>query len=167
MELDEQIRRSVRRLAEEVGPVQTIIGKVKSVDEDECTCVIIETVGDDELEIPDVRLKPVLDSNEAVIQFPKVDSYALILRLEADEDWMLVSANEIDKFRITIGTQEFEMDGTKFSVKKGSESLKKIFDDTLEGIEQLTVNTNVGPSSVPINLATFAAIKVRVDNFLK
>lgn len=161
MDRKEQIREGIKRLAKGVGPVQSILGIVESVDEGEFTCVIDD--GDNVYN--DVRLRPVLNGNESQTIIPKEGSYAVAIRLEEDEEWMLVAADEIDKYRLVIDTQEFEMDGSKFLLKKGSETMKKIMDDTLEGIEQLTVNTNVGPSSVPINIATFVAIKTRVDNF--
>ena len=164
MDKAEQIRQGIKNLVRPniSSTIATILGKVESVDEDEMTCVIT----DDTNEISDVRLRPVINGNESMTLFPKVGGWALIVKIEEEEDWMLVGADEIDKIRIKVGTSEFEIkDG--FLVKRGTETLKKIFDDLFDAIEQLTVNTNVGPSSVPINVATFAAIKVRVDQLLK
>ena len=164
MDKAEQIRQGIKNLVRPniSSTIATILGKVESVDEDEMTCVIT----DDTNEISDVRLRPVINGNESMTLFPKVGGWALIVKIEEEEDWMLVGADEIDKIRIKVGTSEFEIkDG--FLVKRGTETLKKIFDDLFDAIEQLTVNTNVGPSYVPINVATFAAIKVRVDQLLK
>lgn len=159
MDKKEQIREGIRNLTR---PIATILGKVVSVDEDELTCVVL----DDETEINDVRLRPVINGNESMTLFPKVDGWVLIVRIDTEEDFMVIGADEIDKIRIKVGTSEFEIqDG--FLIKRDDETLKKIFDDLFTAIEQLTVNTNVGPSSVPINAADFAAIKTRVDNLLK
>jgi hypothetical protein len=160
MDKKEQIREGLRDLAKRVGPVQTILATVVSVNEAEFTCVL----NDGDIDIHDVRLRPVLNGNEAQTLIPKAGSYVLAIRIE---EWMLMAADEIDKYRVKIGDMEFEMDGSKFLFKMDSETLKKIMDDLLDAIEQLTVNTNVGPSSVPINIASFIAIKTRVDNFLK
>lgn len=168
----EEIRAKLAELASLYGPANTLLAKVKSVNEAEFTCVL-EDDDDAELVYDDVRLRPVLDGNESVTLVPKIGTWALAIRMEDDEDWMLLAAGEMEKIimkanskiSLKVGDREFTID-SKFLVKKGTETLKKIMDDTLDAIQQLTVNTNVGPSSVPINAATFAAIKTRISNFL-
>jgi phage baseplate assembly protein gpV len=75
------------------------------------------------------------------------------------------TANE---YSIKNGTTEFVFNkNTGFKLKKGSEDLAKLINDTLDGIIALTVTASPtgGPTSAPINLATFTAIKLRVTAF--
>lgn len=53
------------------------------------------------------------------------------------------------------------------TLKKGGSGLKKTLDKMLDGICQLTVPTALGPSGVPINLATFQQIKADLPNYLE
>lgn len=53
------------------------------------------------------------------------------------------------------------------TLKKGGSGLKKTLDKMLDGICQLTVPTAVGPSGVPINVATFQQIKADLPNYLE
>ena len=53
------------------------------------------------------------------------------------------------------------------TLKKGGFGLKKTLDKMLDGICQLTVPTALGPSGVPINLATFQQIKADLPNYLE
>lgn len=165
MDKDQQIRDGIKNLAKSAlsSSIVTMLGQVVSVDEAEMTCVVKDYEGN---EIEDIRLRPVINGKESMTLFPKVDGWALIIKIEEEDDWMLIGADEIDKIRIKVGTSEFEIQNG-FLIKRADETLKKIFDDLFTAIEQLTVNTNVGPSSVPINAADFAAIKTRVDNLLK
>lgn len=170
MSKQEETRELLKKFIKGHGPKgNTMLATVTSVNEGEFTCVL----DDDGAEYEDVRLRPVLDGNESITVFPKVGTWALAVRIEEEEDWMVIAVGEADKIKSLaeseiksiVGTSEFTIDDG-FLMKKGAETLKEIMDDLLEGIQQLTVNTNVGPSSVPINIATFVAIQVRVANLL-
>jgi hypothetical protein len=95
MEKAAQIRAMLKKMASEVGPNGTLLATVKSVDEAEQTCVLF----DDDLEIDfyDVRLRPVLDGNTGLTLVPKVGAWALAIRVEDGDDWMLITASEFDK----------------------------------------------------------------------
>lgn len=131
----EQIRESLKDLAKHVGPLNSILGTVVSVDEDEKTCVI----ADDDIEINDVRLSPVLTNKESVIIFPKVDSWVLAIRIEEDADWMIVAAEEIDKYRVVVDDMIFEMSNDKFLVKKGADTLKQVIQLIIEAVQPIVV----------------------------
>lgn len=51
-----------------------------------------------------------------------------------------------------------------FTIKKGGESVKKLFSDLLDKINEITVTTYTGPSGTPINAVDFEAIKTRLDD---
>lgn len=139
MEIDQQIRAALTRLAEKVGPSGTILGKIKSVNEGEFTCVVTETIGEDELDIPDVMLRPVLDGNEGLTLFPKANTWALAIRVEGGEDWMLLAAGEYDKVKLKIGTAIIEQDSTGLLIKKGNDTLKQVIQNIIEATQQIVV----------------------------
>ncbi len=165
MDKKKQIREAISKLAGKVGPVQSILATVVSVDVNEFTCVI----DDGDNEIYDVRLRPVLNGNESMTLVPKVDSFVLAVRIEEDEEWMIVATDEIDKFRVKVGTLEFEMDGNKFLLKKGSENLKKMADDLFDAMlaEKHLTNTGVTINLTPASIAQYQALKARFALFLK
>lgn len=149
----EQIRERIKALAGDVGPLQTLICKVVSVNEDELTCIVDE----DGVEIPDVRLQCVLNGKEGTTIIPKAGCFCLIVRLEDDAEWMLLAADEIDKYRITAGTMLFEMKQGKFMIKSGSENLGKCIDDLIEQIQLIYA---------PKNAAAITAIQLRFKQLL-
>lgn len=95
MERAEQIRQKLKQMAMELGPKCTLLGTVKSVNEAERTIVVY----DDDLDIDfeDVRLRPVLDGNDSLVLVPKQNTWALAVRIEDDDEWMLIAAGEFEK----------------------------------------------------------------------
>lgn len=163
MDKEEQIREAIRRLGSEVGPLHTLLAQVESVDEAALTCTLI----DDDVEIFDVRLSPVLNGNQSVIIFPKINSWVIAIRIEHDEDWMIMAADEIEKYRITIGTQIIEMDGTQVMIKNNNDDLKTLMNDLLNAIINMKFTTNTGVTIELINALDFENIQTRFNAFLK
>lgn len=162
MDKKSQIRQGLKKLAAEHGPLQTMLVQVTSVNEDEFICNVI----DDDVEIFDVRLRPVLNGNTGIVLIPTLQSWVLITRIEEDQEWCVIGVDEVDKVIMVVGECRFEInDG--FLIKKGTETLKKIFDDLIAQIKLIVVPTNVGPSGNPLNGTAFDAIKTRADNLLK
>lgn len=54
-----------------------------------------------------------------------------------------------------------------FTIKKGGESVKKLFSDLLDEINKITVTTYTGPSGTPINATAFELIKTRLDDIFE
>ena len=67
----------------------------------------------------------------------------------------------------TIQNTELILTRNGFTIKKSSESLKKIISDLIDKIVLLTVTTPNGPSGTPINAADFTAIKSRLPNLFE
>lgn len=99
LDKQEQIRQRLKEMASEVGPDFTLLAKVKSVDEVNNLCDLT----DDEsgLDFFDVRLRPVLDDKNSITLVPKVGTWALAVRLEDSDDWMIIAVGEIDKFKLS------------------------------------------------------------------
>lgn len=70
-------------------------------------------------------------------------------------------------YHIKTDTTEFTIDPAGFTLKKGTETLKKIMSDLLDAIIAETHATGTGPSGPPINIADFTAIKTRIGTFFE
>ncbi len=165
----EQIREGLKRIAKNDGPAVSNIAKVKSVDELKAICTLIDEDGQ---EIFNVRLRPVLTGKKSFILVPKVGSYVLAVRVEDDDDWMIIASDEIEKIGYYIGNTIFEIDATGFSFKKENESLKKLMVDLLGAIKAMsftltTPDTINGSTTLLNNSAQFTAIETRINQFLK
>jgi hypothetical protein len=144
-------------------------GLVVSVDDGEKTAVVQpNALSDDDGsgETFVCNLQSISENNDGFIIYPKENTAVMIAEIDGPGEYAIIKTSSIDKVVITIGNQVFTMDGTKFGLVNGGESMKKILDDLLDGINAITVPTNAGPSLEPINAPTFTAIKTRVDNFL-
>lgn len=168
MTTPEQIREGLKEMAKSHGPSVSNIAKVKSVDEAKATCVLID---EDEQEFFDVRLRPVLSGKKSFILVPKVGSYVLAIRVEDDDDWMVIAADEIEKTGYYIDNVIIEIDATGFLLQKENETLKKIMVDLIAAIKDMSfvVTTPSGPGATTIlnNTAQFTTIETRINEFLK
>ena len=107
----EQIREKLRRIASEGGPRVTLLAQVKSVDVDELTCVLYDELEDDEtFDYNDVRLSHVLDGKNSILLIPKVDTWVLAVRIEDDEEWCVISVEEVESILITAAGFTIYMD---------------------------------------------------------
>lgn len=169
MATPEQIRKRFQDLAKEGGPAVSNIAKVKSVDEAKAICVLVDEDGQ---EFFNVRLRPVLSDKKSFILVPKVGSYVLAVRVEDDEDWMVIAADEIEKIGYYIGNTIIEIDTTGFLFQKDNETLKKLMVDLIGAIKAMsfaltTPDTINGNTTLLNNTAQFTAIETRINQFLK
>jgi len=87
------------------GGTNSMLAQVKAVNADECTCTLWDE--DTKLEYSEVRLRPVLDGKESFTLIPKINTWALAVRIENDEDWMLIAVGEADKWKLKCDQVEF------------------------------------------------------------
>lgn len=156
--------------------VPAIVKKVSS--DNECTCEI------EDLEVHDVRLQTIkTGSNESIIVVPEVGSWVILGGIESTEEYLVLSVQRAEKvlaniqggdhvidadgFRWKKGTTEVSVESAGVSVKRGAVSLKSELDALIDAIMAITVTTAVGVSSVPVNIASFASIKVKLGQLLK
>lgn len=149
----EQIRKRLQEIAAQFGPVASLIAKVVSVDESELTCVVEE----DGVEIPGVRLRPVINGQEGITVIPHNGSWVALVRLEDEAEWMVLAVDRVKKYRIVNGTMLFEMDNGKFTIKNGTVNLGKALDDLIIEIQAIYA---------PKNAASIAAIQVQLKQLL-
>lgn len=130
-------------------PEITLLAKVKSVDEEEMTCVLV----DGDVEIPEVRLRPVLDGKQSLTIFPKPGTWCLAVRLEDGDEWMLMAVGEVEKYRINQGNLVFEIEDGKLSVKNDTTDLLTVIKDICEACLQIVVIQGNNPDYVKLNNA--------------
>ncbi|MNF85670.1 hypothetical protein D3C85_112880 [compost metagenome] len=163
MATPEQIRKALKDMAKSDGPAVSNIAKVKSVDETKAICVLVD---EDDQEIFDVRLRPVLTGKKSFILVPKVGSYVLAVRVEDDDDWMVIAADEVTKVAYYVGSTTLELTD-KVHIEAGGENLASLIDDLFEAIAKMVFTTNVGPTIKLVNKPEFEALRTKFKTLLK
>lgn len=149
------VRKSLADFAAKFGPAATLLAKVESVDEDEATCVLIDDEG---LKFFDVRLRAVINGKESTTIYPKPGAFVLAVRIEGAEDWMVLWADELTKYRAKIGQTIFEQDESKLELSNNVTSLKSLLNDIVD--EMLAIYA-------PKNVAAITAIKTKIPQLFK
>lgn len=68
---------------------------------------------------------------------------------------------------VKSGTTEHRITDSGHTVKRGTESVKKILEDLIDAILAETHPTAVGPTGPPINAAVYQAIKLRIPTLFE
>lgn len=152
MDKPTQIRQRIKELATEVGPAATMLAKVVSVNEGAQTCTLKDD--DTELEYFDVRLRPVVDGKKSFAFIPKVNTWALAVRIEGEDDWMVVAVGEINKCLLSASQVVFN-EGTFGGLIK-IEELKSELDKVNEILQSLMAVISGTPIPEPGNSAPSA-----------
>jgi hypothetical protein len=165
MSKQDEIRQSLDERIKRIATAPTVLAIVKSVNENDKTCVLDE----DGLEIIDVRLTPVIDDAQGLVIYPKLNTWALAVRIEHSNEWHLISCKEVFKYSLKVGATTFEITEAGVKIEKGNDSLKSCLNDMSKQMRLLTVPVvAVGsPSGVPVNAPAFAAIEKRINNILQ
>jgi hypothetical protein len=151
----EQLRQRLAQYAGQYGPAATVIGRIKEVDEQAGSCTV-----DDEQGAPyyGVRLTPVLSGQQNLVLIPATNCYGLMLRLENEEDWYLLWAAQIDKWKLHAAGYSLEVDAEGFKVANATDGLREIMTDLV---------TEILAIYAPKNVANIMAIQTRINNLLK
>jgi hypothetical protein len=131
--------------------------------------------------IEGVMISSVSGVEDGVIVVPKEGSHVVIASIDGPGIWTVVKTCEIEKAILKIGSVTCTAESTGIIVECGNttvdigtiikigtagESLFGILNDLLIAMTLMTVTTSTGPSSVPINLASFNALQTRLGNLL-
>lgn len=162
MATEEQLREGFQNLAKRFGPAVSNIAVVKSVNENEATCILID---EDEQEYVDVRLRPVLTGNKSFLQIPKVGTQVLAIRIEDDEDWMVIACDEVEKFLWITETAKVEI-SDKLLFSANGVNLLELMERLFTVIEK-GYTTNNGPTIRLIFKDEFNDIKNDFKQILK
>lgn len=159
----EDIRQKLGDLAGSSGPAVSNIAKVKSVDENGAVCVLEDEDGQ---EIPEVRLRPVLTGKKSFLQLPKIGSLVLAVRIEDDDDWMIIACDEVDKFLWVTDTTKIELTD-KVHISANNKNMAELIDKLFEAILKMRFTTNAGPTIRLINRPEFESLKNEFKELLK
>ncbi len=162
MATQEQLRARLREMARQEGPPVTNIAIVSAVNEGNATCTLVDEDGQ---EFFDVRLRPVLSGNKSFIQIPKIGSYVLAVRIEDDEDWMVIAQDETDKFLWITPTAKVEV-SDKILIEANENNLLTLMQRLFTVIEK-GYTTNDGPTIELIFIQEFENIKNDFKKLLK
>lgn len=162
MATEEQLREGFAQLAKRFGPAVSNIAAVKSVNEAEATCVLVD---EDEQEYLDVRLRPVLTGKQSFLQVPKVGSFVLAIRIEDDDDWMIIAQDETEKFLWVTPTARIEV-SEKILIEANNTNLLLLMERLFIVLEK-GYATNNGPTIKLILTPEFESIKNDFKQLLK
>ncbi|RQO37952.1 hypothetical protein DBR39_13780 [Chryseobacterium sp. KBW03] len=144
------------------GPPPSNIARVKRVDEESGTCDLID---EDDQEIFEVRLKPILSENKSFLQIPKVGTYVMAIRVEDDDDWMIIACDEVEKYLWVVGDTKLELTD-KILIEAGNQNLLSLMTRLFTVIER-GYQTNTGTTIKLILDVEFASIKNDFKQLLK
>lgn len=103
MATEAEIRRRLQEMAGLAAPDVSIIYRVQSVNEEDCTCTLVDDTGQ---ELFGVRLRPVTGKNKSLVQIPREGSFVLAVRIESTEEWMVVACDEVERVHLIVGNSE-------------------------------------------------------------
>lgn len=158
----EQLYARFQEIAKQFGPAVSNLATVKSVDEDNATCVLVDEDGQEYL---DVRLRPVLSGKQSFLQIPKIGSFVLAVRIEDDDDWMVIAQDESEKFLWVTPTAKIEV-SEKILIEANNKNLLALLERLFTVIEK-GYTTNNGPTIQLILTPEFNSIKNDFKQLLK
>ncbi len=175
-----KIRAGMAQLARQ--PWQIIWGTVVPNSYDAAMGTVgIQPIGQTE-PIDNVLINAVPGEEEGMTLVPTDNSYVVIGAVEGSGQWVILKAGELDKAEIKKGNVMLTVDAggiqcrkgdtiiklnNKIAISNAGENLYGLMKDLLAAIKVLTVPTPAGASGVPVNLADFVALELRVDNLLQ
>ena len=162
MATEEQIRNGLQDLAKRFGPQVSNIAVVKSVNEDEGTCILIDEDGQ---KYVDVRLRPVLTGKQSFLQIPKIGTQVLAVRIEDDDSWMIIAHDETEKFLWITPTAKVEI-SDKLLFEANNQNLLSLMERLFSVVEK-GYTTNNGPTIKLILEPEFNSIKNDFKQLLK
>lgn len=146
------------------GRYDIIEGKVSKVNEGE---KMIDVELEEGVEMFDIKLRSVSDgAKDGLVVIPKQGSVVVFAKVRGEEDYILISASELDKVIVEIGTSKMTITESGYEITRGSESLKKIMNDLLQANIDATYTNGAGSTLQANNLAVFQQVKQRLTNLL-
>lgn len=154
MDKYEEARRKTKELAAQFGPDVADEATVITVNDSDYT---VDVRLDNGGKYYDCQLRAIIGGEKSIDVLPKNGTRVLVCRI-AEGEYYILAADEIDSYRITVGTSELKIKADGITVKRDTETLKKILDDLLDTI--LTIGAYK-------DTASLTQIKQRINNLLK
>lgn len=162
-------------------PYEILSGTVVAGSVDtEANTISVQT-GNDRPPIEDVLLTAVTAENSGLLIVPKEGSHVIIGSIDGPGQWVVLKASELAQASIKIGPATFLIDensikiessnavldiGNLIKINTAGESLFTLLNDLITAITLITVGTPSGPSTPPVNVASFSALIPRLSNLL-
>lgn len=150
MDKQAQIRNELKRMASAFGPDATMLATVKAVNPDGKTCDLVD---DDGLEFVEVRLRPVIDGTDGMTLVPKVNTWALAVRIEDGGDWMVLAAGEVTKWRLAIDEAVLEQTEDGLLISNSGDTLKQALTLIVEAVQKIVVIQGTNPDYAKLTTA--------------
>ncbi|MBL7693063.1 MAG: hypothetical protein JNM41_15825 [Flavipsychrobacter sp.] len=162
-------------------PFEIVSGKVVAGSIDAGANTMSVVLSANGLEIKDVLFKATSDGTDGVIATPEEGSDVVIGSIDGSGQWTLLQASSVSKWEVrlhgrsvVVTPESIQIDtgmatvrvAEKVTIRCGAEDLYTLLRDILDSIKLITVTTSTGPSSVPVNVALFDAILLRLNNLL-
>jgi hypothetical protein len=152
---EKEARDRLRQIAAEHGPLMLFDGEVVAVDDTDYFCdVQLDT--DDNAVIPQVRLRAASIGNQSIDILPAIGSEVVIAKI-AEDDYILIAADEITSYRVTVGTMVLTVMDTGFSITNGTNSLNDILSAIIAQMLEIYA---------PKNIAGINAITPQINGLL-
>lgn len=153
MEAIRKLKEEFQKQSAKFGPLAFYDAVVTNVDATEYTCDVIL----DEVEVYEVRLRAIISDKKSIDVLPKQGTNIVVGKL-ADDDYILIAADEITSYKLSIGSMALEVDETGFKIGSGTETLEKLLTDLV------TATLSI---AAPKDVATLTALKLRIKTILK
>ena len=121
---ERKIRDGLKRIAGEHGPLMLFDGQVIAVDAENYFCDVQDDI-DETAIYQQVRLRADSIGNSSIDVLPAEGSEVVIARI-AEDDYILIAADEITSYRVTVGNMVLTVTDAGFSITNGTNSLKDI-----------------------------------------
>lgn len=142
--------------------VYPLLCQIKAINDDKT--VDVEPV--DQPEFYGIRLTAEINPTEGIIAVPAVGSMVFVMPFNSETGFVVIaSALESWTCKIDNAEARINKDGLKLTVN-GSD-FKEGMSDLKTALEQMTVNTAVGVSSVPTNISAISQALEKILNCLQ
>ncbi|URC13943.1 hypothetical protein [Flavobacterium sp. B183] len=157
-ELDQLFKNALNASTKGKTKFSLLVGTVKEIDNDTCTVDHYE----------DVRLNAIIGDFESQFTvYPKIGSKVIIGRLENEDNAFILRVSEIDKVKIKISDQIFELKDQKFRIENKDANLKSILNDAFNQIDKAVIMTPSGPGNFsPADKVFFKQLNEKTNKLL-
>jgi hypothetical protein len=152
---EKKIRDGLKRIAAERGPIMLFDGEVIAVDETDYFCDVQSDI-DPTAVYQQVRLRAASIGNQSIDILPAIGSEVVIAKI-AEDDYILIAADEISSYRVTVGDMVLTVTDAGFSISNGTTSLKGILNGMV---------TQMLAIYAPKDIAGINALTPQIDGLL-
>lgn len=156
----------LRKILADQEEIYSVVGKVVSIDTEERTCDVDPLNGDARL--LGVRFQASPNGDSGWVIHPGLNSMVVVTFLNKNAGFVSL-CSEIDKVEVGISSVSLEMDVDGFKIERNGVNLGDTLSSLIDQIKLLTVTCAApgSPSTIPVNVAAFDAVKTQLNQVLK